>query len=365
MPVAVSYTIGAGRGETRRKAMNVRKARIVVLAAIALLWLLAFGQMAMAASPAVTVIVHVAIEPTVSSLVATSVTSTTALLRGNIDDDGNTACSTRGFRWGLQSGNYTYSWNETGAFHEGLFTHTINSLPLGTQIYWIAFAANPVGTGNSSERSFWTLSLPLAPTDLTATKIGTAVDSYNLTWVMGVGANWTIIRGSESRYPTSITDGYTVYNGTGTHVVVTGIDTSSTTYYYSAWSGNDHGLSLDYATTRIQGGVSGAFVALMLLPLGLTATMFITKNMMLGFPSAIFWGVLGGYAYLQSVETWDWRYLLFFACIGMVIFCMLAAYTLRKKDLSEPDVDKGTQYIDEERRRVARLDDLWGEADEW
>lgn len=345
--------------------MNIRKARVVILIAMALLWLLAFGQVVTAADPAVIVIVHVAIEPTVSNLAATGVTGTTALLRGNIDDDGNTDCTVRGFRWGLASGNYTHSWNETGTYNEGAFTHIIGSLPLGTQVYWIAYAVNPIGTGNSTERSFWTLATPMAPTNFQATQIGTDPSSYNLTWTMGVGANWTTIMGSSNRYPTSTTDGYLVYNGTGTYVVVSGLDLSDNTYYYSAWSENAYGLSPNYATLRIQGGVSWSFVALLLLPLGLTIAMFATKNSMLGFPSAIFWGVLGGYAYLQSATTWDWQYMLFFAAIGMAIFSMLAAYTLRNKDLSGPDIDEQGQFIDEEARGLSRLDDPWGEPDGW
>lgn len=343
--------------------MNIRKARVVALVLTALLWLLAFGQIALAANPEVEVIVHIAVAPTVSSSAATGITSTTALLHGNIDDDGNEACGMRMFQWGLASGNYTYSWNETGSFTEGAFSHIISSLPLGTQIFWMASANNTIGTGNSSERSFWTLSLPLAPTNFQATVIGTDPTTYNLTWTMGVGANWTMIRGSSDGYPISITDGYLVYNGTGTDVMVSGIDVSANSYYYSAWSGNAYGVSLDYATTLIRGNISLAFIALMLLPLGLTVTMFATKNSMLGFPSGIFWGVLGGYSYLQSTSTWDWQYLLFFASIGMVIFSILAAYTLRNKDLAGPDIDRGEQFIDEAKRRADDI--LWGENIGW
>lgn len=90
---------------------------------------------------------------------------------------------------------------------------------------------------------------------------------------------------------------------------------------------------------------------LCLPPLVLTIAMFLTCNMMLGFPSAIFWGILGGYAYLQSSVTWDWQYILFFASMGMVIFSMFAAFALRKRDLAGPDVDR-EEFIDEARRRI-------------
>ena len=74
--------------------------------------------------------------------------------------------------------------------------------------------------------------------------------------------------------------------------------------------------------------------------------MFVTRNMMLGFPCAIFWGIFGGYAYMQSATTWDWQYILFFASMGMVIFSLFAAFALRRKDLAGPDADKGA-FIDE------------------
>ena len=91
--------------------------------------------------------------------------------------------------------------------------------------------------------------------------------------------------------------------------------------------------------------VVGLFL-LCLPALGMTVAMFATRNMMLGFPCAIFWGIFGGYAYLQSATTWDWQYILFFASMGMVIFSLFAAFALRKKDLEGPDADR-SKFIDE------------------
>jgi len=80
----------------------------------------------------------------------------------------------------------------------------------------------------------------------------------------------------------------------------------------------------------------------------LICIMFHSRNVMLGFPSAIFWAILGGYCYQQSVATWDIYYLMFFASFGMVIFCIFAMYGLRDKDLSGPDADEG-KFFDEEK----------------
>ena len=85
---------------------------------------------------------------------------------------------------------------------------------------------------------------------------------------------------------------------------------------------------------------------LSIIAVALTCAMFLTRNLLLGFPSAIFWAVLGGHCYIESVAEWDIYYFIFFASMGMVIFCMYAMYALRPQDLSEPDAGK-EKYIDE------------------
>ncbi len=83
---------------------------------------------------------------------------------------------------------------------------------------------------------------------------------------------------------------------------------------------------------------------LALLLASLTVAMFATRQAMLGFPCLIFWALLGGYAYQQSATIWDLYYLLFFASIGMAIFCSLAAFALRTK---KEEKQAGEEYIDE------------------
>ena len=76
----------------------------------------------------------------------------------------------------------------------------------------------------------------------------------------------------------------------------------------------------------------------------LTYAMFQSRNAMLGFPSAIFWALLGGYCFQQSVVTWDLYYIFGFACLlGMTVFCMFAAYGLREKRdaIGEQSMEKG------------------------
>ena len=87
----------------------------------------------------------------------------------------------------------------------------------------------------------------------------------------------------------------------------------------------------------------------------ITCTMFYTKSSMLGFPSGIFWALLGGHSYTLSTATWDIEYMIFFASMGMLIFCIFAAYALKtkKEEAIEGDLyfdeggDKDVKFIDE------------------
>lgn len=198
--------------------------------------------------------------PNVTATSATNITDTTAILHGSVTNDGGGTITMRGFEWGTATGNYTSSWNETGSYGAGAFSHSIGNLTFCTTVYWRAFAVNDFGRGNSTEQNFSTSCIPYAPTNFVITQTGSS--SANLTWTMGAGATRTIIRGSDNNYPTTITGGYLVYNGTGTDADVEGLNLDTTSYYYSAWSENSHGVSTDYAQASIQGGGFMTLIAL-------------------------------------------------------------------------------------------------------
>lgn len=93
-------------------------------------------------------------------------------------------------------------------------------------------------------------------------------------------------------------------------------------------------------------------IALLLIPLGLTVAMFLTRERMLGFPCALFWAIFGGYCYLQSETPWGdiYYYLAFGSLFGMTIFTALAAYGMREKrdTIGEVETEEGEEsYIDE------------------
>jgi hypothetical protein len=101
----------------------------------------------------------------------------------------------------------------------------------GTFYHYRAIANNSVGTSYGSDTAF--LTKPEVPTNLNATVYNST--QINITWTKGTGANNTRIQRKTGSYPTSITDGNNVYNGTGTQFENTGLQ-EGTTYYYKAWS---------------------------------------------------------------------------------------------------------------------------------
>ncbi|MFA5299364.1 MAG: hypothetical protein WC389_14335 [Lutibacter sp.] len=130
------------------------------------------------------------------------------------------------------------------------------------------------------------MALPLLPTNFIVTVTGA---DLIFTWTMGTYATSTIIVMSTSDYPSSLIDGTTIFNGAGvTYTLVDGYSDSQQ-YYFSAWSENAVGYSVDYATTTIGG--EGMFLVFLL---GLPAIL-----MFVGARST-YWifKVLAGFAFL-------------------------------------------------------------------
>ena len=95
----------------------------------------------------------------------------------------------------------------------------------------------------------------------------------------------------------------------------------------------------------------------------MTALMFLRSTYMLGFPSAIFWGIAGGYAYQHSTATWDMQYFIFFGAMAMVLLSLLAMPALRRRDTAGPDADKGW-FLDEKDGTKIQYADDYGETGE-
>jgi len=198
----------------------------------------------------------------------------------------------------------------------------------------------------------------LPPIDFTALE----TDSVYLSWTKPPGAVNTMVRVKYGEYPADRTDGYLVYYGADEEVTDYSVnfEVLASEVFYRAWSEDAVGdWSVDPAEDWLFGGAM-TLLALGLLALGLTVAMFVTRQMMLGFPSALFWAIVGGWAYTESVTPWgDWQYFLFFASMGMAIFSMFAAYALRTK---KEELEEGDEFIDEGKDDTVFIDEQGSES---
>ena len=297
------------------------------------------------------IVVYPLVRPTVDTAAANNITHSSGTIWGEIVKTGNDNPSMRGFEWGNSTGNYTDSWNETGSYGVGAFSYTVGNLTVGETVFWRAFATNIIGTGYSSEGNFTTLTLPYPPTNFKITQIG--VDSANITWDMGVGADNTIIRGSTNGYPFSPLDGSDIYSGNGTWVLVNGLNLDTTVYYYRAWSENSFGYSEGYAQARIgrEGGLIGGNMDMLIfiLPLGFAGFYLWRREMWQGVVSCICWLGVGIYYMTQSAATnpldfanGDLWLILFWISVMVAIGFGFAVYSWKPSEWFEETEDDET-----------------------
>jgi uncharacterized protein (TIGR02145 family) len=183
--------------------------------------------------------------PTLSATTsATSITSSSAVLGGNVTDEGATQVSVRGVVYGTTTGSSTYS--VTSGLGAGTYTTTLTGLSQGTTYFVRSFATNVQGTSYGAETSFTTQTIPTVsatttPSSLTTTSAigggtisstgGAAITTSGLVW--DANANPTIA------LTTKTTDGTT--SGTFTSSI-TGL-TQGATYHVRAYATNSIGTS--------------------------------------------------------------------------------------------------------------------------
>jgi len=288
------------------------------------------------------------VAPNVTAYNTTGITGVSGILHGEITLTGYENASTIGFEWGLTVGNYTYNWADTGSFGLGTFDHEITDLLTNTTYFWRAFAINAGGRGNSTALNFTTLALPFLPTNFTATAIGTS--AVNLTWTMGVAANITVIRYRESGYPTSPTEGLPAYSGNGTWTIIEGLNLDTTIYYFSAWSYNDFGYSIDYATAKIGGNMQAIlmFGLLFLVAIGFIVLYLWKREMWLGIAAGTVWVATAIYAWVgyeapTPAMTTMWFGLgWLFLAIGLALLVAPLSWNKTKDEIWEESMDPDT-----------------------
>ena len=163
----------------------------------------------------------VTILPTVSTSTASSVTSNSAVMGGNVTSDGGATVTARGVAWGTSSNPTSGTSMGSGT---GSYSQTVSGLNPGTTYYYRAYATNSVGTVYGAQYSFATQSGPSNPTSISATF--TSICNGGSTQLTANGAQGTV---------------YWYTGGCGSSFLTTGnpitvSPSSSTTYYARNYS---------------------------------------------------------------------------------------------------------------------------------
>ncbi|MHA3789695.1 hypothetical protein ACX0HA_15925, partial [Flavobacterium hauense] len=178
---------------------------------------------------------------TITTTVATGIGSTSAVLGGNITNDGGYTVTARGIVWATTT-NPTLSNNvATNGSGNGTFSATVSGLPPYTLIHYRAYATNSEGTSYGENRTFTTtttLSASQFQTDITCYNghNGTATVTvsggktpYTYVWSPSGGSNPTASGLTSGNYSVNVTDSegasltrnFTLYNPAATPVTFT------------------------------------------------------------------------------------------------------------------------------------------------
>jgi hypothetical protein len=175
---------------------------------------------------------------------ATSITSSSAILGGNVTDEGATQVSARGLVYGTTSNSSTYS--VTIGSGAGTYTGTLTGLVQGTTYYVRSFATNTQGTNYGAEISFTTLTTPsisvtATPSSLTTTSAvgGGTISSTGGATITTSGLVWDTSSNPTVAVSTKTTDGATAGTFTSS---ITGL-IQGTTYHVRAYATNIVGTS--------------------------------------------------------------------------------------------------------------------------
>ena len=206
--------------------------------------------------------------PTLITTEATEVTETTAIVGGNVTDDGGASVTERGVVYSTSQNPTTSNSKVTSGSGLGAFVCNLKNLKSGTTYYARAYAKNTKGTSYGEQVTFTTLQIyppTLITTEATQITETTAVTGGN---VIDDGGADVIERGvvyNTSQNPTISNNKVT--NGSGLGLFVCNLTDlkRNTTYYVRAYARNSQGVAYgeeisfmteEGASTGIENGYS-------------------------------------------------------------------------------------------------------------
>jgi len=191
-----------------------------------------------------------------STTSATSITANSAILGGNVTEEGATQVSVRGLVYGTTTGSSTFS--ITVGSGGGTFTSTLTGLSQGTTYFVRSFATNVQGTSYGTETSFTTQTTPTVsvtatPTSITTTSAvgGGTIGSTGGATITTSGLVWDASINPTIALATKTTDGATTGTFTSS---ITGL-TQGATYHVRAYAtnylGTTYGPDITFTTLTL------------------------------------------------------------------------------------------------------------------
>ena len=184
--------------------------------------------------------------PSVTTVEVKDVTATSAIVKGNVTDDGGTDIIERGVCWGTNANPITSGHHQAASgTTTGLFSVSITGLTSNTTYHVRAYAKNSRGTSYGQDLSFTTTEGLSTVTTANVTNI-TATSAKGGGTVTDQGASAVTERGicwSTSHNPTVSDSHANSGTGVGTFTVnMTGL-TPNETYYVRAYAKNQQGTA--------------------------------------------------------------------------------------------------------------------------
>lgn len=185
----------------------------------------------------------------------------------------------------------------------------------------------------------------------------TYVSDYevNISWTKPVGADKTMIRAAFGRMPTSITDGYEVYYGTGNNFNDSAASLATPDIvYYKAWSQTAAGAWSPLWATADTGGLmslSFLFIAIVVL----TIATFVLKQKIMAAITGLGWAIIGIYLLSNiSLASINLQLGIFSMIMSSVLF-MAPIYLRTRIQRQEPVRTTRAEQLDAVTKRFREL----------
>jgi hypothetical protein len=188
--------------------------------------------------------------PTVTTSTISTITTSSAVLGGNVTSDGSASVTERGIVYSITDNTPVIGENgvvkDANGTATGLFSESIGSLTAGTKYYVRAYAINSVGTNYGLLDSFTTLQAPAVTTEAVSSIAGTTATGNGTITVLGVpnptahGVCWNT-SGTPTTSDNIVNNGAASATGAFT-CSITGL-TAGVKYYIRAYTTNSVGTS--------------------------------------------------------------------------------------------------------------------------